>query len=135
MRGQRWVRGQLSDDDLDPNLLMWDVRRRINVNAMPEARTCLCFEFTDAPENAALYWLIKSDEGVDLCISDPSFDVDLYVTTDVRTMTEVWNGDTPMSGAIDHGKIDLHGSSSLRNAFPSWLQLGLFSGIDPASKT
>ena len=69
--GQRWVRGQLSDDVLDPDLLMWDVRRRINVEAMPASRTCLCFEFTDAPDNASLYWLVKSETGVELCITDP----------------------------------------------------------------
>lgn len=132
--GQRWVRGQLSDDDLDPDVLMWDIRRRMNIVAMPKTRTCLCFEFTDAPENSALYWLVKSDEGVDLCVSDPSFDVDLYVTTDVRTLTEVWNGDTPMSGAIDRGQIDLHGPNSLRKAFPSWLRLGLFASVTPVSK-
>lgn len=132
--GQRWVRGQISDDDLDPDLLMWDIRRRINVDAMPKARTCICFEFTDAPENSALYWLVKSDEGVELCISDPNFAVDLYVTTDVRTMTEVWTGDSPMCGAIDDGKIDLHGSNTLRNAFPTWLQLNLFAGVEPADK-
>lgn len=130
--GQRWVRGRLSDEDLDPDLLMWDIRRRMCVEAMPEARTCLCFEFTDAPENASLYWLVKSDIGVDLCISDPRFDVDMYVTTDVRTMTEVWNGDTPIAAAIDSGKIDLHGPSSLRKAFPSWLRLSLFAGVEPA---
>lgn len=133
--GQRWVRGQLSDDDLDPDLLMWDIRRRINVAAMPEDRTCVCFEFTDAPENAALYWLVKSDDGVDLCISDPNYDIDLYVTTDVRTMTEVWNGDLPILAAIDRGTIDLHGPNSLRGAFPSWLQLSLFAGIEPAPGT
>lgn len=130
--GQRWVRGQLSDDDLDPDLLMWDMRRRVNIEVMPENRTCLCFEFTDAPKNSSLYWLVKSDEGVDLCVSDPNFDVDLYVTTDVRTMTEVWNGDAPMSEAIDRGQIDLHGPNTLRKAFPSWLQLNLFAGINPA---
>jgi len=132
--GQRWVRGQLSDDDLDPDLLMWDVRRRINVDAMPNARTCLCFEFTDAPKNDALYWLVKSTEGVDLCISDPDYEVDLYVTTTVRTMTEVWNGDTPISAAINNGKIELHGPSAFRNAFPTWLQLNLFAAVEPAGK-
>ena len=132
--GQRWVRGQLSDDDLDPDLLMWDVRRRINVEAMPEVRTCLCFEFTDAPKDASFYWLVKSTEGVDLCVTDPKFDVDLYVTTDVRTMTEVWNGDAPISGAIDSGKIDLHGPTPLTKAFSSWLQLNLFAGVAPVEK-
>lgn len=130
--GQRWVRGRLSDEQLDPDLLMWDMRRRICVEAMPEARICLCFEFSDAPEGASLYWLVKSDAGVDLCISDPRFDVDMYVTTDVRTMTEVWNGDTPIAAAIDLGKIDLHGPAPLRKAFPSWLRLSLFAGVEPA---
>lgn len=131
--GQRWVRGQLSDGELDPDLLMWDIRRRIDIGAMPDPRTCLRFEFSDAPRDTALYWLVKSDEGIELCITDPRYDVDLYITTDVRTMTEVWNGDTPISAAIDDGRIDLHGPTSLGTAFPSWLQLNQFAGVAPAS--
>ena len=30
--------------------------------------------------------------GVDLCSVDPGFDVDLYVSTDLRTMTAIWMG-------------------------------------------
>lgn len=132
--GQRWVRGTLGDEKLDPDLLMWDIRRRMDVDALPEGRTCLCFEFTGAPENASHYWLVASQDGVDLCITDPRFDVDLYVTTDVRTMTEVWNGDRQMSTALEAGTIDLHGPASLRKAFPSWLKLNLFAGVAPATK-
>lgn len=132
--GHRWVRGQLTVEDLNPDVLMWDMRRRINLAAMPTARICICFEFTGASENASLYWLVKSDEGVDLCITDPNFDVDLYVTTDARTMTEVWIGDTAISAAIDLGTIDLHGPQHFRAAFPSWLQLNLFAGIEPAQR-
>jgi DNA-binding HxlR family transcriptional regulator len=132
--GQRWVRGQLTVEDLNPDVLMWDMRRRINLDAMPVARTCICFEFTCAEDDASLYWLVKSDEGVELCITDPNFDVDLYVTTDVRTMIEVWNGDAAISTAIELGAIDLHGSQQLRAAFPSWLQLSLFAGIEPAQR-
>jgi hypothetical protein len=29
---------------------------------------------------------------VDLCAIDPGFDVDLYVTTDLRTITAMWMG-------------------------------------------
>ena len=133
--GQRWVRGQLSDAELDPDLLMWDIRRRMNIDAMPRTRTCLCFEFTDAEKNAALYWLVKSNEGIELCITDPSYEVDLYVTTDVRSMTEVWNGDVPISAAIERGRIELHGPKVLMGAFASWLQLNQFAGIEPASQS
>lgn len=131
--GQRWVRGQLSAEDFDPDLLMWDMRRRINLEELPPSQTCICFEFTDVPSNKSHYWLVGSSRGLELCISDPRFDVDLYVTTDVRTMTLVWNGDLTLSKKVEDGSIDLHGPRELRSAFQSWLQLSLFAGIEPAT--
>lgn len=130
--GQRWVRGRLSDDDFDPDLLMWDVRRRIDLEKFPESRTCICFEFTDVPDEKSRYWLVGSSQGVELCISDPGFDVDLFVTTDVRILTLIWNGDLPLAKQVDDGSVDLHGSGELRRAFQSWLQLSLFAGVEPA---
>jgi DNA-binding HxlR family transcriptional regulator len=46
--GQRWVRGQLHEDDLDPGLLMWDIQRRIDMDAFPSCRTCVQFDFAGA---------------------------------------------------------------------------------------
>ena len=132
--GQRWVRGRLSDEDFDPDLLMWDMRRRINLEKFPQTRTCICFEFTDMPRDKALYWLVGSSQGVELCITEPGFDVDLYVTTDVRTMTRVWNGDLPLADKIEDGSIDVHGPSNLRGAFHSWLKLGMFADVEPVAK-
>ena len=40
--GIRWI-GELGDDDLDPHLLMWDIRRTISVDAWPRARTVVAF--------------------------------------------------------------------------------------------
>jgi DNA-binding HxlR family transcriptional regulator len=133
--GNRWVRGQLNEDDLDPDVLMWDVRRRINLENMPSTQICIHFEFTDTPAKQSGYWLVGSTQGVELCLTDPGFDVDLYVTTDVRTLTLVWNGDTALSARIEDGTVELHGGSDIRNAFPTWLQLGLFAGVEAAEKT
>jgi DNA-binding HxlR family transcriptional regulator len=130
--GQRWVRGQLSDEDFDPDILMWDMRRRIDLDVFPAEQTCVCFEFTDIPKEKSLYWLLGSSKGLDLCISDPNFDVNLYVTTDVRTLTLVWNGDLSLSKKVEDGAIDLHGPKHLQNAFQSWLQLNMFAGIEAA---
>lgn len=84
------------------------------------------------PDHKSLYWLVGSSEGIDLCISDPKFDVDLFVTTDVRTLTLVWNGDIPLAKKVDDGSIDLHGPKSLQKAFHSWLQLNLFACVEAA---
>lgn len=130
--GQRWVRGRLIDDDFDPDLLMWDMRRRIDLEKLPPTRLCLCFAFTHAPREKASYWLVGSPDGVELCVTEPGFDVDLFITTDVRTMTKVWNGDLSLADKIAYGSIDLHGPSELRAQFPSWLRLGMFAHVEPA---
>ena len=45
--GMRWARGQMSEDELDVDLLMWDVRRRILIEHLPAGETVLCFCFKD----------------------------------------------------------------------------------------
>lgn len=49
--GVRWI-GELGDDDLDPHLLMWDVRRTIRIDAWPRSRTVVAFRLHvgDPPE-------------------------------------------------------------------------------------
>ena len=37
------------DADLDPHLLMWDVHRNVDLDAVPAGRTVLGFTFTDVP--------------------------------------------------------------------------------------
>lgn len=130
--GQRWVRGQLKEDEFDPDILMWDIRRRIDLDVFPNEKTCVRFEFTDAPSEKARYWLLGSSKGLDLCVSDPKFDVDLFVTTDIRTLTLIWNGDLPLAKKVEDESVDLHGPKHLQKAFHSWLQLNMFASIEAA---
>lgn len=131
--GQRWVRGQLTKEDFDPDPVMWDMRRRIDLNHFPQAHTCLKFEFEGEPDGKRDYWIVGDNTGLELCITDPGYPVDLYITTDARTMILVWNGDLSLRAMIDEGRIDLHGPAHFIRAFPDWLQLGLFAGV-PAAK-
>ena len=39
----------LGDEDLDPHLLMWDVHRNVDLDAVPPGRTVLRFRFRDVP--------------------------------------------------------------------------------------
>jgi hypothetical protein len=40
---------------------------------------------------------VEPGKDVDLCSVDPGFDVDLYLATDLRTMTEILMGYTPIT--------------------------------------
>jgi hypothetical protein len=61
--------------------------------------------------------------GVDLCPFDPGFPVDLYVTTDLRTMIAVWFGKLAWDAGVRSGKIEVIGPRQLRERLRSWFLL------------
>src|SRR5262249_28830231 len=79
---------------------MWNMRRNINPQPMAQRRSTVQFIYTDLPTSKRNWWLIvEPGKEPDLCSVDPGYDVDLYVTTDLRTMTEVWMGYTSVARA------------------------------------
>ncbi|MDH3947141.1 MAG: helix-turn-helix transcriptional regulator, partial [Chromatiales bacterium] len=71
--GLKWARSRLTKDDYDPQLLMWDIRRRIDTSTFPAERVVMSFMFRDMPASRRAYWLIVDDGEVDLCIKFPGF--------------------------------------------------------------
>jgi DNA-binding HxlR family transcriptional regulator len=127
--GQRWFRSQFSRDELDVSLLLWDMRRGVKPDAFPQGRISVQFDFSDLPASRRTWWLVCEGGEVDICPTDPGFEVSLWVATDVRTMSRVWMGDIPVKAAIRSGGIELDGSRELRQRFERWLGLSGFAGI------
>jgi len=129
--GQRWARSELSRDELDPRLLMWDMQRSIETEALPEHRVVVRFRFTDVRGNLPrVTWLILEREDVDVCYRDPGFDVDLVVSGRLRTLIEVWLGDVSFAAALGAGALELMGPHGLADAFPQWLRRSAFATVE-----
>jgi len=129
--GHRWVTTEATLQNLDANLLMWDIRRNINTDPMPRRRSTIQFMFNDQPASERNYWLIvDAGKEVDLCLFDPGFDVDLYVSTDLRTMTEIWLGYTGIGQAFENGRILLTGNRDLGVDLRAWLKLSTFAKFE-----
>ncbi len=126
--GQKWVETEPSLENLDPELLMWDMRRNLDTNPVPEQHAVIQFIYPDLPAAERKWWLIvEPDQSVDLCHIDPGFEVDLYVTTDLRTMTEIWMGLKTIAWAVDKEKLTLLGHAGLARNMQSWLGLSPFA--------
>jgi DNA-binding HxlR family transcriptional regulator len=128
--GQRWARAHLEEGDLDAGLLMWDVKRNVETSLFPDRRTVIQFSFKDLPEAQDGYWLVGSRGEVELCIKDPGYEVDLYVLSDLRSLTGVWLGDLGVAEALASGRIELHGDRALRQNFAAWFALSHFAGVE-----
>lgn len=127
--GKSWLPGDLSDERVDPDLVLWDMHRRMNTELLPDGRTVIRFVLVDQPEARRRRWLVCERTGVDVCIHDPGHDVDLDVESDSRTIIWVWYGDLPLQRALDDRRIELFGPERLCMAFPSWLQLNVLAEV------
>ena len=126
--GQRRIEAELSLQHLDVQLLMWDMHRNLNTKPMPERRSVVQFAYPKLPAAQRLWWLlVDPKEGVDLCSVDPGFDVDLYVSVDLRTMTAIWMGRDTVRAAVASRRMMLTGSRQLATAMQSWLGLSPFA--------
>jgi DNA-binding HxlR family transcriptional regulator len=126
--GQRRIESDLSLQHLDVQLLMWDMRRNLNTTPMPTRRSVLQFAYPELPSTQRLWWLIVDpDDCVDLCSIDPGFDVDLYVSVDLRTMTAIWMGLDTVRAAVASRRMLLTGDRQLAAAMQSWLGLSPFA--------
>ena len=126
--GQRWVDSELSLQHLDAPLLMWDMRRSLKPDPMPKRRSVIQFQYPELPPGTRSWWLlVDPNAGIDLCSIDPGFDVDLYVSTDLRTMTEIWMGMDNVRDALSSERMLLTGDRQLAAGIQSWLGLSPFA--------
>ncbi|MFG1350857.1 winged helix-turn-helix transcriptional regulator [Xanthobacter autotrophicus] len=128
--GQRWVETELSLQHLDVSLLMWDMRRNLDPTPMPKQRSLIKFQYPELSATQRSWWLIVEPQvDVDLCSVDPGFDVDLYVASDLKTMTAIWMGLDTVRAAVDERRLMLTGDPALAGNIQAWL------GLSPFAKT
>lgn len=120
--GMRWARKHMEDSELDVELLMWDVQRRIDRDALPGRQAVIRFSFPELKRYRD-WWVVVDEEGADLCTNDPGKDVDLYVVSDPRTLIEVWMGDATLSAAMSSGRLKLVGSALYSRTMKDWFML------------
>lgn len=131
--GKRWIDGDLSLEQLDVQLLMWDMRRGLVVDPMPDRKVIVQFRYAELPADRRSWWLVvEPDQETQLCSVDPGADVDLYVSADLKTMTAIWMGYDTLAEALGDGRLLLTGDDALAKSIESWLGLSPFARTPPA---
>jgi hypothetical protein len=121
------VESSLSLKNLDPSLLMWDMRRSLDPTPLPPRRCTVNFLFPEVKSAKSSFWLVIDSGLVDLCSTNPGFEVDLYVRGSLRSMTAVWMGHSTMQKEIDAGQIELIGDKHIAQSMQQWLGLSPFA--------
>jgi DNA-binding HxlR family transcriptional regulator len=121
-----WTRDRLSPDQLDDRLLMWAMRRSVNLKAFPPTKVVLQFDLrglSKGKQKERSYWMVIESERVDVCFQDPGFGVDVVIFADLSAFTHVVMGYANLDQAIKDGRIAFEGPRDYVEQLPTWLYL------------
>lgn len=116
--GEAWAFGDPTPDDLDPVLLMWWMRNRVDRGQLPEGRVMAQFDFRGA--KTVSFWLILTRDDVTVCLTDPGYEIGVLVTADLAAFFKLWAGRITYLEALDDYDLSVEGLPGLIQAFPRW---------------
>lgn len=129
--GMEWSKAFMCDADYDVELLMLYLERSVITDNLPDGKTVVVFQFTDFSEQPK-WWITIEGDNVDVCTTDPGYDVDVFITTKVRAMADAWLGRTTYKAAKASGAMEIIGPTSLTRNISSWLSDCIFASLPDA---
>jgi DNA-binding HxlR family transcriptional regulator len=123
----RWKLAEPTDEDVDPVTLTWWMRRRLDVERLPDRRVVIEFRYGGGAK--AVVWLVLDPREPNVCQTHPGFESDVIVTTDAVSFTRVFLGLVTLTDAVRTGTVRVEGPPALTRAFPTWF---LWSPFHPA---
>ncbi|WP_404783219.1 winged helix-turn-helix transcriptional regulator [Altericista sp. CCNU0014] len=123
---QQWGSEQIDPEDLDDALLMWGMRRRVNLESVPAQKIVLQFDFRGLRRGSKTHrswWMAIEDGEVDVCQKDPGFEVNIVISADLSAFTHVWMGYTDLNVASKQGAVCIEGDRDFVRQVPTWLYL------------
>ncbi len=118
--GQRWTRRELADGELDLGLLIWGLEYSVDPAALGPGRHVLRLDVIDQPVNKRLYWFVCEGVALEVCVSDPGGETDLYLAATLRDLVRVYRGDIPLALAIEEGQLVIDGPPRLAARISRW---------------
>ena len=125
--GYKWASKDITDEHVDPDFLMWALRRMVHVEALPEQRVVVLFRFRGYKDRQ--YWLVLQRPDVDLCLIDPGYEVNLTLEAEAEAMARVCLGHFGLMQAVRSGDVELTGPPRYRRALPDWLGVTRFATL------
>lgn len=128
--GQRWSRRQLAEGEVDVELLVWAMERDVRPDAFGDRRTVIQLDFVDQPSNRRRWWFVNDHDEAQLCLQDPGFEVDLYLSVRLRDLVHIWRGELPLGNALETHRLEAVGPLPLRRALRAWFARQAPAGED-----
>lgn len=116
--GTTWAFSDPTPEQLDPLLLLWWMRNRVNVQHLPQDRVVVQFDFHGTKTDS--YWLVLAADDVTICLIHPGYEIDVLVVADLSTLFKVWLGQLDYDEVLNTRDLTVAGAPRLTRSFPTW---------------
>ena len=125
--GHRWAKNKIVKEDLDAGFLLWDMRRRLNVEYFGDEHVVMHIEFTDQDKHDRYWWMVIENGEIDLCFEDTGHEPDIIIMTTLPVMTQVWLGYENLDAMIEKRKLKMLGSKKHLKNISKWIGRSTFA--------
>jgi len=128
--GMRWVYDGLSDERMNMVVLMREISVFLKTEYLPAGDTVIQFTFTDLEERQKQFIVVHETKR-EVCDENPGHEVDVYLRTTLRTLSEIWWGDTALSAACQDQRLKVSGSVAHTRHLLKWFPVSSFATENP----
>lgn len=125
--GLKWSQRNIRGEKIDIGGMMWDLHRLLRVRELPDGESVIAFSFTDV-EDYARWWIVVNGRTVDLWPDNPGKDVDIYLTTTVADLLDVWLARKTVREALAEGALIADGRNDLVRSIGNWFPMSPIAG-------
>ena len=125
--GHKWAKNKINNEDLDAGFLLWDMRRRLNIEYFQNKRTVIHIEFPDQNNRDRYWWMVIENGEIDLCFEDTGHEPDIIIITKLDIMTNIWLGYNKLGTMVNNGKLKIFGSKQHVKNVSKWIGKSTFA--------
>ncbi|MCP5382987.1 MAG: helix-turn-helix transcriptional regulator [Kordiimonadaceae bacterium] len=129
--GMRFAREGMTEKQNTVYGLMRDLSGALDVASLPSCDVYIQFNFTDVPENPKHYITVQNGV-VQTCSQNLGFDIDVYITSSLSSMTKIWYGELSILRAIEDEKLIVIGDKILTDSLSKWLKISKYADGEPS---
>ena len=111
--------------------LMWQMRGYFDTEQLPSRQLVFQFRFTDPNLEFSKYWaLIRPGFPIEICVTIPDYEVDLYIETDRISLSSIVLSRTTVDREVEEGRLFLSGDAMLSRTMSRWFYQ--YKKVDPS---
>jgi DNA-binding HxlR family transcriptional regulator/putative sterol carrier protein len=128
--GMRWVYDGLTEERMNMVVLLREIAVFLHAEHLPAGDTVIQFTFTDLEERQKQFIVVHEDKR-EVCDENPGHEVDVYLRATLRTLSEIWWGDTGILQACEDGRLKVTGSVAHTKRLKQWFPVSSFASENP----